>query len=74
MHYVTALAAALTFVTALAGPAGAKSVWDQLAESAPRTDKPFIDIDRTAPRSVFTDLADTAPRTQTTPESDVIAY
>lgn len=65
MKYITSLAAALSFIVMLGGPASAKSVWDQLAESAPRTDKPFVDIDMTAPRSVFTDLADTAPHADT---------
>ena len=68
MKHIAVLAAVLSVVAALGGPASAKSVWDQLAESAPRTDKPFVDIDMTAPRSVFTDLADTAPRAGTLPE------
>jgi len=68
MHHIAALAAALSVVAALGGPASAKSVWDQLAESAPRTNKPFVDIDMTAPRTVFSDLADTAPRTGAQPE------
>jgi hypothetical protein len=68
MRHIAALAAALSVVAALGGPASAKSVWDQLAESAPRTDKPFVDIDMTAPRSVFTDLADTAPRAGAQPD------
>lgn len=65
MNYVTALVAALSVIATLSGPASAKSIWDQLSESAPRTDKPFVDIDMVAPRSVFTDLADTAPRADT---------
>ena len=69
MRHIAALAAVLSVVAALGGPASAKSVWDQLAESAPRTDKPFVDIDMIAPRSVFTDLADTAPRTGAESES-----
>ena len=31
MKYVTSLAATLSFIVMLGGPAGAKSVWDQLA-------------------------------------------
>ncbi|NJO32183.1 MAG: hypothetical protein HC869_02740 [Rhodospirillales bacterium] len=44
-------------VAALAQPATAKSVWDQLAESAPRMEQPFDQVEMTAPRSnVFEDL------------------
>ena len=63
MRRITALLTA-AIIIALAGPASAKSVWEQLSKTAPRTDKPFSDIDMTAPRSVFTDLADTAPRAE----------
>jgi hypothetical protein len=68
MHRIAALVAALSFVGGLGGPASAKSAWDQLSDTAPRTDKPFIDIDMTAPRSVLSDRADTAPRVGTLPE------
>jgi hypothetical protein len=45
----------------LATPANAKSVWDQLNETAPRT--VFDDIRDTAPRTIFDDLRESAPRT-----------
>lgn len=63
MKYLTILAAGLSVIIALAGPASAKSLWDQISESAPRSDKPFVDIDLTAPRSdgVFGELEKNAP-------------
>lgn len=42
-----------------ATPANAKSVWDQLTETAPRM--VFDDIRDTAPRTIFDDLQETAP-------------
>jgi hypothetical protein len=62
MKYATTLFVVLG-VAALAQPATAKSVWDQLAESAPRMEQPFDPVEMTAPRSnVFEDLQKTAPR------------
>lgn len=40
-------------------PASAKSVWDQLSESAPRS--VFSDIRDSAPRSIFDQIGDSAP-------------
>lgn len=62
MKHFTALATAIGIV-ALAHPATAKSIWDQLAETAPRMERPFDQGEMTAPRSsVFTDLEERAPR------------
>ena len=62
MKYATTLFLVLGFA-ALAQPASAKSVWDQLAESAPRMELPFDQVEMTAPRAgVFTDLDTRAPR------------
>lgn len=61
MKHIMTLGLAIAFA-ALAQPASAKSSWDQLAETAPRMERPF-DQEMTAPRSdVFTDLEKTAPR------------
>ena len=49
-------------ITALAfgiASAEAKSVWDELNETAPRV--VFEDLQDTAPRTVFDEIADTAP-------------
>ena len=52
-----------TSMAALAQPASAKSIWDQLAETAPRAEQPFDQVEMTAPRSsVFTELDTRAPR------------
>lgn len=62
MKYGTTLFVALA-LAALAQPASAKSMWDQLAETAPRMEAPLDQVEMTAPRSgVFTDLDKTAPR------------
>lgn len=62
MKYGTTLFVALA-LAALAQPASAKSMWDQLAETAPRMEVPFDQVEMTAPRSgVFTDLDTRAPR------------
>lgn len=62
MKYATTLFMVLG-LAALAQPANAKSVWDQLAESAPRAELPLDQVEMTAPRSgVFDDLQKTAPR------------
>jgi hypothetical protein len=44
----------------IAGPATARTVFDDLRDAAPRSI--FADIQETAPRSIFDDLRDTAPR------------
>ena len=62
MRHFTALFVVLGFA-AFTHPATAKSSWDQLAETAPRMEQPFDQVEMTAPRSdVFTDLEKTAPR------------
>ncbi len=47
-------------------PASAKSVWDQLGESAPRS--VFTDIRDSAPRSIFDQIGDAAPVGRPEPE------
>lgn len=62
MKHIMTLGLAIGFA-ALAHPANAKSVWDQLAETAPRMEQPSDQVEMTAPRSgVFTDLDNRAPR------------
>ena len=62
MRHFTALFVVLG-IAAFTHPANAKSSWDQLAETAPRLEQPFDQVEMTAPRSdVFTDLEKTAPR------------
>ena len=39
-----------TSMAAIAQPASAKSIWDQLAESAPRAERPLDQVEMTAPR------------------------
>lgn len=64
MRHFMALFTAIGIV-ALAHPASAKSIWDQLAETAPRLERPFDQVEMTAPRSdVFTDLERRAPRSE----------
>ena len=53
--------AALLALGLLAGQASARTVFDDLNDSAPRADI-FADINATAPRSTFDDLRDSAPR------------
>ena len=71
----TALAALLAF-GALSGAASARTVFDDLRDSAPRSDGVFGDLQRTAPRSVFDDLRNSAPKSyfdqlrDTAPRSD----
>jgi hypothetical protein len=43
----------------VATPVGAKSLWDQLNESAPRSI--FDEIRDTAPRTIFDEIRDSAP-------------
>jgi hypothetical protein len=62
MRYLTVLLVTLS-MAALAQPASAKSNWDQLADTAPRVEPPFEQVEMTAPRSaIFTDIDKTAPR------------
>ena len=57
----TLLCASALVLGVLAAPANAKSVWDQISETAPRSGV-FDDLNLTAPKSVFETLNDTAPR------------
>lgn len=61
MKSIAVMFAATAIVAALGVPAHAKSVWEQISETAPRMEKPFGDLELSAPRSVFTDLQNTAP-------------
>lgn len=61
MKSVAVMFAAATVLVAFGGPAHAKSLWEQISETAPRMEKPFGDLELSAPRSVFTDLQNTAP-------------
>ena len=56
----TALAALLA-LGVLTGAANARTVFDDLRDSAPRSDI-FADIQSSAPRSVFDDIRDATPR------------
>lgn len=60
MKYLTAFVIALSTI-ALSGPSSAKSLWDQINETAPRSSV-FDDLNLTAPKSVFEGLNETAPR------------
>ena len=55
------IVATLVALGLLAGQARARTAFDSLADSAPRSGV-FADIDATAPRSVFDDIKDSAPR------------
>jgi hypothetical protein len=57
----TLLCASALLFGVLAGPANAKSVWDQISETAPRSGV-FEDLNLTAPKSVFETLNESAPR------------
>jgi hypothetical protein len=65
MKNTAAMFAVIAVTGLFAGSASAKTVWDQIAESAPLAENPSADIEMTAPRSVFTDLQTTAPLAQT---------
>jgi hypothetical protein len=54
------LIASLVAAGLLIGPASARTLFDDISDSAPRS--VFTDIQNTAPRSVFDDLRDTAPK------------
>ena len=70
----TALAALLA-LGLLSGAASARTVFDQIRDTAPRSDI-FGDIRNSAPRSVFDDINSTAPKSlfdqirDTAPRSD----
>lgn len=55
----TTVAAALA-LGLLSGAASARTVFDDIRDSAPRS--VFADIQNSAPRSVFDDIRDSAPR------------
>ncbi|MFM9939934.1 MAG: hypothetical protein ACKVP7_10625 [Hyphomicrobiaceae bacterium] len=56
----TALAALLALGLAT-GAVNARTVFDDIRDTAPRSDI-FADIQKTAPRTIFDDIRDTAPR------------
>jgi hypothetical protein len=58
MKYITAFVFALSV---LSGPVSAKTLWDQVSDTAPRSGA-FEDLNLTAPKSVFETVNDTAPR------------
>lgn len=60
MKYVTAFVFALSV---LSGPVSAKTLWDQISETAPRSGGVFETLNETAPRSdgVFGELEKNAP-------------
>ncbi len=60
--FVLKFATAIAAFGLLAAPVSAKSVWDQLGDSAPRTDGVFGDLQSTAPRSPFDQINTSAPR------------
>ena len=43
----------------IATPSGAKSIWDQLNETAPKSI--WDQLNETSPRTIFDDIRDTAP-------------
>jgi hypothetical protein len=59
MKYIAAFVFA---VSVLSGQLSAKTLWEQISETAPRSAGVFEDLNLTAPRSVFETLNDTAPR------------
>lgn len=52
----------LLALSLLSGAASARTVFDDLRDTAPHSAGAFTDLQNTAPRSVFDDLRDTAPR------------
>jgi hypothetical protein len=56
------IAAFVFALSVLSGPASAKTLWDQISETAPRSGGVFEDLNLTAPKSVFETLNETAPR------------
>ena len=57
LTFIVCICAAFGFIAAT--PVNAKSIWDQINDTAPRTI--FDDIRDTAPRTIFDDIRDTAP-------------
>lgn len=55
-------AAALLALGLLTGTASARTIFDGIRDTAPRSGDVFTDIQSTAPRSVFDDIRDSAPR------------
>lgn len=55
-------AAALLALGLLTGAASARTVFDDINATAPRSGNVFTDIQSTAPRSIFDDIRDSAPR------------
>ena len=53
--------AALIALGLIAGQANARTPFEVLADTAPRSSV-FADLQRTAPRSIFDDIRDTAPK------------
>lgn len=53
--------AALLALGLVSGAANARTIFDQIRDTAPRGDV-FTDLQNAAPRTVFDDLRDTAPR------------
>ncbi len=63
MKYIAAFALAAAIVAGFGNPSNAKSVWDELGDTAPRMEAPLIEAEAVAPRSVFTEIGETAPYT-----------
>jgi hypothetical protein len=61
MKSLQAIVAALSILTAFAGSASAKTIWNQISETAPRS-AVFEDLSMTAPKTVFETLGESAPR------------
>ena len=62
VHIGLTVATAIAAFGLLATPASAKSFWDQLNDTAPRSDGVFGDLQNAAPRSPFDQINSTAPR------------
>ncbi|MFM9845990.1 MAG: hypothetical protein ACKVP3_02380 [Hyphomicrobiaceae bacterium] len=58
MKYITAFVFALSVLN---GPVSAKTLWDQVSDTAPRSGV-LEDLNLTAPKSVFETVNETAPR------------
>lgn len=58
MKYITAVVFA---ISVLSGSVSAKTLWDQVSDTAPRSGV-FEDLNLTAPKSVFETVNETAPR------------
>ena len=60
------LIVSLVAASLLTTPASARTLFDDIRDSAPKS--VFTDIQDTAPRSIFDDLRDTAPKSLGSPE------